>query len=274
MHREWLICNLTPNSFSDGGRLSSIEKLASHLKRWMGVCSVYDFGAESTAPFNEPISIQQEQERFELLLAVIEQYPHYFYNHAISIDTYHPDTFEWLAKKIREVLTDATLIWNDVSGIWEKEIEEILNHHNAYYVFAHTHVPNRQQVSFHMDYIRELSDEDFWPEFKEHFIRVWDKLSSNTAERIIYDPCFGFSKNYQQNWWLLNNIELLFSFFAKRKILLGISRKSFLQNYLGVLGEKRWEEVDQLQRELVNDWLARFAQYNWDIRVHVPVGIE
>jgi dihydropteroate synthase len=268
MYNLWGIVNLTPNSFSDGGELSSVEQVKQRVRLFTSRCAVLDFGAESTAPFNQPISVDEEINRLEqLFLPIFDSAM--IQGKQISIDTYHPETFTFVYKQINSFTDDVRLIWNDVSGVWDESVQQILTDTDAYYVFSHTNVPSREKTSYHMDFVQEISGDEFMQQFFGHYSPILK--NERYKDRIVIDPCFGFSKSYSQNWLLLNNLNKIIDFFSDYNILIGISRKSFLKKSLE--SENRaydTKSLDQYHKELIVEWSKRLDLSNCSFRVHNP----
>lgn len=271
MPKFWGIINLTPDSFSDGGELSSINLLKDRIIHLKKNCCVLDFGAESTAPFNKPLSVSEELGRYEqLLFPLLRSEPDLFRDVTLSIDTYHLDTIEQVCTEIkRDLGRDFPLIWNDVSGVWDESAEKIVQDRRLHYVFCHTHVSTRDQTSFHMDYLQDCEEEEFLDTFFHYFDQFKKRVSDKLRAQIIYDPCFGFSKTYQQNWSLLENMERLLTFFKDERLLIGISRKSFLKKKIesrGISPTRR--HLDQYHKELLDRWKKNYNIDSCEFRVH------
>lgn len=212
------VINLTPNSFSDGQEISSPKILEDKLKHFNSTV-ILDFGAESTAPMNEPISADEELARFGPYLDII-----FSCDKLVSIDTYQPETIfffqkEWLKRGLK-----TTLVWNDVSGKFDDEVKKFLNEGSRFhYVFCHNLAPTRDLSARHMDYTIQEQGEDFL-----NHLQCFFKKASH--ERVILDPCLGFSKTFEQNWYTLENIPKLQQQFSHSRFLIGFSRKSFLRS--------------------------------------------
>lgn len=226
------IMNLTPDSFSDGGELTK-ENLKGQIqqapKNW-----VLDFGAESTAPFNDPISYKEEIDRFETLL-----YPclNDLKDRVISIDTYKPKVFFQIHHMIRNYGLDNEIWWNDVSGIVDEDVHKALELENVRYIYCHNHVPDRTQTSHHMKYVKE--DESI-----ESFLESTLDVLAELPLDVIFDPCFGFAKSRKFNLDLMEALpELLDQF--DHDLIVGVSRKSFLRR----LGESANDPIVRQQCE-------------------------
>lgn len=260
------VVNITPNSFSDGGVVSTpslvLEKVREHYSNG---ASSFDFGAESTAPSNKPITIDEELKRFEeLLYPVVREIAKL--RKPISIDTYKPEVFKKVAKYIYSKDPSAELIWNDVSGSVDDELVKVLEGFpEVNYVFSHNLAPKRSLTSRHMEYQSPRLDlEDFFKvnlkELKFH-------------ENIILDPCFGFSKNFEQNWELIKFMPDLASY-IKKPWLLGVSRKSFFKALTDEFEPKNdLSYREQLHSLVLSYWASKLPQGSYFIRLHdVAVG--
>ncbi|EQC43634.1 putative dihydropteroate synthase [Bacteriovorax sp. BSW11_IV] len=271
------VLNLTPDSFSDGGELSSQASLENKLDAMIshGV-HVFDFGAESTAPMNHAISNHEELARFEnLLFKTVEKRPDLIKGKRISIDSYRP----WVFKKVYDFLMPfgpSELIFNDVSGVIDDELRELfVSCPKANVVYSHTHVPTREETCDHMRYLLDdLEASDILETFSvacEEFERM------GVSDRLYFDPCFGFSKSSDQNIVLLNELSLLIRHFneeqgLQKKWVLGISRKSFLQGLTG-LSDKKLAQKDSefFHFGLLTKWFEDLPDGNeYLIRLHDP----
>jgi dihydropteroate synthase len=230
------VINLTPNSFSDGGEVTPdlfLQKIES-----LAVCDALDFGAESTAPFNQAISWELEWERISPYLNLIKKLPV-----TLSLDTYHPETIEAFLRFYHDEKMKQNLIWNDVSGKFDENVRDFLKRDDKFwYVFCHNLSPVRELTSSHMDYLDpNLSLKnliDYFLPFKK--------------PRVIFDPCLGFSKTYEQNWMILNNWQQLLSGINHQDWLIGFSRKSFLRKKYSLEIHQR-EELDLKHDEVIKE---------------------
>lgn len=222
------VMNITPNSFSDGGNSKKISDFDAF--------DIIDVGAESTAPMNASIDFKEEWERLEAVL------PGLLSLSRLSLDTYHPETIFKFAKRFK-----GELIWNDVSGKFDSDVENFLKLDQRYqYVYCHNLAPLREQSGQHMNYFSEYEGEAFLEELARFFLPY-------KREQIIFDPCLGFSKTYEQNWCVLENFSRLQKMVDHTKWLIGFSRKSFLRkkfnlelNDLNSLDQKHEEILDSL----------------------------
>lgn len=208
------ILNITPDSFSDGGRYNTVEQAVSHAQTLTrNGAHILDIGAESTRPGATPLTHEQEWERLEPVLPPLRD----AVNLPLSIDTRHPET----AMKALDLGAD---IINDVSGFTHKAMIEAVKNQTCPIVVMHNlGVPADKNI------VLESNDPvDALYRWTEDQIA---HLQENAIDRsrIIFDPGIGFGKNAQQSMELLANIHLFTSLGVK--ILVGHSRKSFLSEY-------------------------------------------
>ena len=249
------VMNITPNSFSDGGELNTPAKIQEKIQAFSSFEAI-DIGAESTAPMNASISWKEEWARLHPYLHLFKNFPG-----TLSFDTYHPETMEEVLKFYLDHGFTQDLIWNDVSGKFDHFAREFISiAPHFYYVYCHNLAPSRELSGRHMDYIdSNLSLEtlkDFFSPFK--------------LPQVIFDPCLGFSKTYEQNWMILENFGELQKLVGHEQWLLGFSRKSFLKKRSG-LTEK--ESLDRYHQGILTNIRSQLLADVW-IRTHRPDLIE
>lgn len=223
------VMNITPNSFSDGGALSITKNAINTFKSFVNDFDIIDVGAESTAPFNTAIGAKEELERLEeFFYPLLSNYGDP--NTTISIDTYKPEVFFEVADWINSQWPATNLIFNDVSGKVDDDLISILEENtNFKYVLSHNLSPYRGNTSDHMNFVLEQNGHEFINELGTFFMESLIKLESH-IDRVIIDPCFGFSKTREQNHYLLSHMEEFLEFIPNTlEVLVGISRKSFLR---------------------------------------------
>lgn len=225
------VMNITPNSFSDGGRHLSPTQMKNTLERFSALGVHYlDVGAESTAPMNDAVSFQEEWLRLQTFLEVLKERP---WKGVVSLDSYRPKTaFAFFKELKRQGYSGEQMLWNDISGQFDEEVESFLcDFEGARYVFCHNLAPDRDMASRHMDYVKEVqSTEDFLRELFSFFHKGMEVIGQ-LRERVILDPCFGFSKTYEQNMALLEKFPALVADFKEQSWVFGISKKSFLRRW-------------------------------------------
>ena len=150
------------------------------------------------------------------------------------------------------------VIWNDVSGIVDTQTIAVLEKFSRLrYVLCHNLAPERSETTNHMDYTRnDLSVIDLKNFFEAAIKKLRDLGIS--PERIILDPCFGFSKSYDQNISLLESISSIADIHPHW--LIGISKNSFLQKLVQADSPELSKEQLIAHSELIHwDFLKRLS---------------
>ncbi|OMO72048.1 Pterin-binding protein [Corchorus olitorius] len=220
------ILNLTPDSFSDGGKFTSVETAVSHVRLMISEgADIVDIGAQSTRPMASRISAQEELDRLIPVLEAILGMPE-MEGKLISVDTFYSDVAS-------EAVQKGAHIVNDVSaGQLDPKMHSIVAGLNVPYIAMHMRGdPTTMQSSENLQY-----DDVCAQVATELYSRVKDaELSGVPAWRIILDPGIGFSKNTEHNLEILTGLPAIHAEIAKRSlamsnapVLLGPSRKRFL----------------------------------------------
>jgi dihydropteroate synthase len=216
------ILNVTPDSFSDGGRYQSLESALARAEQMIaeGV-DIIDIGAESTRPGVQPLSHDEELRR---LLPVLYALPDC--GKPLSIDTRNPAV-------MREVLLAGADMINDVNGFRSPGALEALEGSDCGVCIMHMqNDPATMQLQPHyQDVCAEVAD--FLQE------RVQALLSAGVARtRLCIDPGIGFGKTSEHNIALMKNLGLLRQQ-LDIPLLVGISRKSIIGAITGKPVEQR-----------------------------------
>ena len=190
------IVNLTPDSFSDGGRYTDVSTAVSYaLSLSEDGADIIDLGAQSTRPGYTEISPDEEWKRLGDTLSDLRKKT----DKPISVDTYFPA----VAKK---ALSEGADIINDVSGKVSPEMAEIIKEYSAGWVIMHSGSGSVYEVKA----------------FFENSALLAEKYGIK-KEQLCFDMGIGFGKSYEQNLELIANIkEYKLSGFP---LLLGVSRK-------------------------------------------------
>lgn len=211
------ILNITPDSFSDGGKFLDVEKAVDHGKNLIkNGADIIDIGGESTRPGALPVSVDEELHR---VIPVIEKLCLEYPEIRISIDTTKSEVADEAIK------AGASLI-NDISGgTFDPNILKVASKNDLPFVIMHIKgIPrNMQEAPFYDDVISEIS---------AYFEKRLIAAKENNVDKIILDPGIGFGKRIQDNYTILNNISSFKEF--GYPILLGVSNKSFLGKTLDV----------------------------------------
>ena len=203
------VLNLTPDSFSDGGKFNSLSKGINHAKKLLkeGV-DIIDIGGESTRPGSQTVNSIQEWNRIKKILKKLK-----YFN--TSLDTRKADIMQ------KGINLGVNLI-NDVSGLsFDKNSIKILKKYKTPFVLQHSRgTPDIMQKN--PKYKNVVLDIYDYFEDKIKFLRKNGILHN----KIILDPGIGFGKNLKHNVMLLQNISIFHS--LGLPIMLGISRKRFI----------------------------------------------
>jgi dihydropteroate synthase len=211
------ILNVTPDSFYSGSRMQTerdVEKRACDIVDEGGL--IIDIGAYSSRPGADDVPVEEEMRRYRMALEVVRKAVP---DAIVSVDTFRADVAKMC---VEEYGAD---IVNDISG---GELDE-----NMFPTVASLGVP---YILMHSKgnprTMQTLTDYDnFLVDVNAFFDRKIKELRSLGAKDIILDPGFGFAKTVEQNYSLLNNLDLLKIF--QLPILVGLSRKSMIYKVLG-----------------------------------------
>ena len=240
------IVNVTPDSFSDGGRYLDPDVAIAHARslRAQGA-DLLDIGGESTRPGAERVAARIEQER---VLPVVEALASE--GAIISVDTMNAST-------ARAAIAAGARLVNDVSGgLSDPEMLAAVAETDAEIALGHWRGPSTDM------YARA--------DYADVGLEVADELAERVAaaraagiapDRVIVDPGVGFGKRGIQNWQVLNAIPTLVA--RGSRVLVGTSRKRFLAEVLG-------DDADLARRDLATAVTSALAARSgaWAVRVH------
>ena len=218
------ILNVTPDSFSDGGRFSDLSKAVDHAERMCEAgAEIIDVGGESTRPNAEPVSAADEIARVVPVIDAIRSR----LGTLISIDTQKPAV-------ARAALAAGASIVNDIAANSESPaMWEIVAENRAGYVAMHMlGTPQTMQVEPRYDDV-VAAVKDFFADRLTRF-----KAAGMTEDQTALDVGIGFGKTLEHNLQLLASLRTFTNF--QRPQLLGVSRKSLFSKLLGL-------EVDERQ---------------------------
>lgn len=248
------IVNVTPDSFSDGGRFLDPERAVEHALRLVEEgADVLDLGAESTRPGGGVYGEGQEkvpaQEEIDRLLPVLE---------ALRPRTELPISVDTRKGPVARAALEAGADWiNDVGGLVDEDLRRVVAEAGCPVVLMHSRgdlATMQKDISFD-DVVSEVRDE------LEERLRVAED-SGIERRRIILDPGLGFGKTAEQNLRLIRGLPVLTG--LGLPILVGASRKSFLA---AASGEPGSEPADRLASSLAAAaWSARLGARI--VRVH------
>jgi len=211
------ILNVTPDSFSDGGRY--FDKASAIRRAYEMVeegADIIDVGGESTRPGSEPVPLQEEIDR---TIPVIEEISKKI-KVPVSIDTYK-------AEVARRALDAGASIVNDISGLrFDPEMPKVVSQYKVPVVIMHIKgTPRDMQANpIYEALIPEITDY-----FRES-IRLAVE-SGITEDKIIIDPGIGFGKTFDHNLEIIKNLREFT--LLEKPLLVGVSRKAFIGKILG-----------------------------------------
>lgn len=208
------ILNVTPDSFSDGGRHNTLEAAVDRAAEMAGEgADIIDVGGESTRPGAEPVD---ESEEFQRVVPVVEAIRAKGVNARLSIDTRHSS----VARRCLELGAD---IINDVSSFEsDPDMADVVREHNAYCVLMHGYYPGGSHDSFTVgsvvEYLRTRID--------------YAVKCGIPREKIIADPGIGFNKTTEDNLAVLSGLKEFSC--LNVPLLMAASRKRFIGAVTGV----------------------------------------
>ena len=206
------ICNVTIDSFSDGGKNFKTQDAIKNINLMIKQgATIIDIGAESTRPGSEPISYQEEIKRLSPILKKIPKD-----KCVISIDTNKIETQEFALKQGAHII-------NDIFG-GSEDLFYLSKKYNNGLVLMHTPAPPKIMQSMTNIYSDVVQDVKKIFKMKSNLLNKYN-ISSN---KVWFDPGIGFGKNLKQNLSLLKNIKKLK--IEKYGLLLGSSRKSWISS--------------------------------------------
>ncbi|AXT19294.1 dihydropteroate synthase [Flavobacteriaceae bacterium AU392] len=209
------ILNITPDSFYDGNKFNDEKSILLQTEKMLSEGATFiDVGAYSSRPGATHIS---EAEELQRILPIIDLLLKHFPSSLLSIDTFRSS----IAKQC--IAHGAALI-NDISaGQLDNEMMSTIGKLSVPYIVMHMiGTPQNMEQNIHY--------EDMIKEIIYYFSKKINEARSHQVNDIIIDPGFGFSKTLEQNYKLLNQLELLK--LIDLPLLIGISRKSMIYKLL------------------------------------------
>lgn len=213
------ILNLTPDSFSDGGSYADVNTALSRAFEMIDEgASIIDIGGESTRPGWVPVTAEEEISR---IIPVVRE---------LSSSCDVPISVDTMKTEVAGAAIEAgAAIINDVYGLRDKGMIEIISETGAYAIIMHMYGKPNELHSVHMSGDIKPQIKKFLDEQTEAAI-----LGGIEKEKIILDPGLGFGKTPEQNSELLKSA----SYFGKEyPVLIGPSRKRFLEKDFGSRGD-------------------------------------
>ena len=244
------ILNVTPDSFSDGGRYTSLDDAVEHaLELRAEGADIIDVGGESTRPGALRVDADEETKRVVPVVEALRSH-----GVPISVDTYR-------ASVAAAALEAGASIVNDVSGgLGDPDMAAVVRAAGCPWILMHWrgHSESMNQLATYDDVVADVRT--------ELCARVDAALAAGIeADRIVIDPGLGFAKTGEHNWALLAQLDTFVA--LGFPVLVGASRKSFLGRLLaGSDGSPR----PVSEREDATTALTAYAALHdvWGVRVH------
>ncbi len=242
------ILNVTPDSFSDGGKWNSVDAALKHTEKMISDgCDILDIGGESTRPGHVQISDEEEIER---VVPVIEAIKNNF-DVPVSLDTYKSKVAAAGISAGADMINDIWALQYELLNDKNNEnSDENINCSPMGRLIAESGVPcvlmhNRVKANY----------TDFLKDVESDLMRCVDAaiLAGIDRDKIILDPGIGFGKTYEQNLQLMNDLQIMNNIYAGEcrseengpsegfPWLLGTSRKSMIGLALDLPADERLE---------------------------------
>jgi len=219
LEKPWAmgILNITEDSFFDGGRYNQQGKALLQVEQMLKEgADIIDIGAQSTRPGAKMLGKEEEMRKLiPMLKAIVKEFP----DTKLSVDTFY-------AEVAQQAVRESAHMINDISGgNYDKEMFAAIAQLKVPYVLMHTQ--GRPESMQH-----DPQYENVVAEVMKTLSTGVSNLESHGIADIIVDPGFGFGKNLEHNYTLLNSLKHFT--FLEKPILVGISRKSMIQKVLDV----------------------------------------
>jgi len=219
------ILNVTPDSFYDGGRYTGEDEALARVEEMIGEgADIIDVGGESVRPGVDPIGLNEELGR---VIPVIEKIKKQF-SIPICVDTYK-------AEVARQAIEEGAEMVNDISALrFDPDLRKIVAGYGVPVVLMHIKgtPKNMQDNPRYGSLMEEIIS------YLDSSIKLAEEAGAD-GRGIIVDPGIGFGKTTAHNLEILRRLEELAS--LGKPILVGLSRKSFIGNVLGLPQEERLE---------------------------------
>lgn len=211
------ILNCTPDSFYDGGKFTNENELLRQAEQMLAEGADFiDIGAYSSKPNADFVS---EEEELHRIIPVVEIVLKHFPDTLISIDTFR-------AKVAKETIEAGAAIVNDISaGLLDKSMIDTVGQLKVPYIMMHMRGTPQTMVKL-------TQYDDIVKEMLQYFAERISAARNAGINDIITDPGFGFAKTLEQNYLLLNKLELFK--ITGLPLLAGLSRKSMIYKLLGI----------------------------------------
>ena len=228
------ILNLTPDSFSDGGKFNDEKKALPQVEKMLkDGAEIIDIGPQSTRPNAQILSAPEEISRIGNMISLVKKE---FPEALISLDTFYAET-------VKFGFDEGLDLVNDISGgMFDKKMFETVAKTGLPYILMHV---NPTYETMHEKNI----EDDIILNINKYFSEKIVELRQFGVKDIILDPGFGFGKTVEQQHQMIDELQHIG--FGKYPILVGISRKSFIYKPLGKKPHDINEETQKLHLKML-----------------------
>ena len=228
------ILNLTPDSFSDGGKFNDEKKALPQVEKMLkDGAEIIDIGPQSTRPNAQILSAPEEISRIGNMISLVKKE---FPEALISLDTFYAET-------VKFGFDEGLDLVNDISGgMFDEKMFQTVAKTGLPYILMHV---NPTYESMHEKKI----EDDIILTINKYFSEKILELKRFGVKDIILDPGFGFGKTVEQQHQMIDELQHIG--FGKYPILVGISRKSFIYKPLGKKPHDINEETQKLHLKML-----------------------
>ena len=228
------ILNLTPDSFSDGGKFNEEKAALKQVEKMLkDGAEIIDIGPQSTRPNAQILSAPEEISRIGNMISLVKKE---FPEALISLDTFYAET-------VKFGFDEGLDLVNDISGgMFDEKMFQTVAKTGLPYILMHV---NPTYESMHEKKI----EDDIILTINKYFSEKIGELRKFGVKDIILDPGFGFGKTVEQQHQMIDELQHIG--FGKYPILVGISRKSFIYKPLGKKPHEINEETQKLHLKML-----------------------
>lgn len=233
------ILNVTPDSFSDGGQFTAVDKALQHCKQLINEgATIIDIGGESTRPNAAPVATDEEVQRVvPVVTAIRQQLGEMGQDIWLSIDTSSPT--------VMQAAFDAGAdIWNDVRALRREGAAQLAAELNIPVMLMHMRgePTTMNELAQYDEVVSDVS--------RELLARIEEVTCAGVKrENLIIDPGFGFAKDYEHHRALLTQLDKLQT--LGLPLMFGISRKRFLAQVLTKSGVPAVATMQASERDAI-----------------------
>lgn len=244
------ILNLTPDSFSDGGKFNNEKSALLQAEKLLNNgAAIIDIGAQSTRPNSEYLKADEEIRRIGNVISLIKKE---FPESLISLDTFYSEVVKFGYEEGIDIVNDIS------AGQFDSEILNTVSKIGLPYILMHI---NPTYDSMH----EKIKFDDIIIHINRFFSEKVRLLRLKGIKDIILDPGFGFGKSVEDQFKMIDDFQ--YFGFGKLPLLAGISKKSFIYKPLG----KQPDEVEKETLELHLKLLDKGANI---VRLHEPETLK